>query len=86
MPNHMQSRASMVVKGTAPEECSPQMKKLRKKPMPKTMLGYSMAVCREGVGKGMRRGSGERGGWYGESGRGGEWREIERAEEEGGEE
>ena len=44
MPNHMQRRASMVVKGTAPEECSPQMKKLRKNPMPNTMLGYSMAV------------------------------------------
>ena len=52
MPNHMQSRASMVVKGTAPEECSPQMKKLRKKPIPNAMLGYNEAVCGGGRGEG----------------------------------
>lgn len=40
----MQRSASMVVKGTAPDECSPQMKKLRKKPVPNTILGYNMAV------------------------------------------
>ena len=43
----MQSRANMVVKGTAPEECSPQMKKLRKNPMPNTMPGKKVAVCGE---------------------------------------
>ena len=35
----------MVVNGTAPEECLPQMKKFRKKQMPKTSPGYSVAVC-----------------------------------------
>lgn len=50
MPNHMQRRANIVVKGTAPDECSPQMKKLRKKPVPNTILGYSMAVWRRGQG------------------------------------
>ena len=45
----------MVVKGTAPEECSPQMKKLRKNPMPNTMLGYSMAVWSGRGGEGGAR-------------------------------
>ena len=29
---------------TAPEECSPQIKKLRRKPIPKTIEGYKRAV------------------------------------------
>ena len=31
--------------GTAPEECSPQMKKLRTNPMQNTTLGKKVAVC-----------------------------------------
>ena len=34
----------MVVKGTAPEECTPQMKKLRKNPVPNTVAGKNVAV------------------------------------------
>lgn len=30
---------------TAPDECSPQMKKLRKKQIPNTTAGYKVAVC-----------------------------------------
>ena len=35
---------SMVVKGMAPLECFPQMKRLMKKPIPKTMPGYRVEV------------------------------------------
>ena len=44
IPNHIQTRMSMVVKGTAPEECTPQMKKLRKNPVPNTIAGKNVAV------------------------------------------
>jgi len=33
------------VKLTAPDECSPQMKQLRTKQIPKTTAGYNVAVC-----------------------------------------
>lgn len=47
IPNHIQSRASMVVNGTAPEECSPHMKQLRKNPIQNTTLGKKTAVCKK---------------------------------------
>ena len=34
-----------MVNGTAPEECSPQMKQLRKNPTQNTTLGKKVAVC-----------------------------------------
>lgn len=40
----MQSNDSIVVKGTAPLECLSQIKKFKKKHVPKTMPGYSVAV------------------------------------------
>jgi len=46
MPNHRHSRDSMVPKGTAPLECFPQMKKFKKKHVPNTRAGYSVAVCK----------------------------------------
>ena len=39
MPNHMANIASIVANGTAPDERRPQMKKFRKKPIPKTTAG-----------------------------------------------
>ena len=44
MPNQRQSKDNIVVKGTAPELCFPQMKKFRKKHVPKTIPGYKVAV------------------------------------------
>ena len=44
MPNHMAPMDSMVVKGIAPLECLPQMKKLMKTPREKMMPGYKVAV------------------------------------------
>jgi hypothetical protein len=46
MPNQRQSSDSMVPKGTAPLECFPQMKKFKKKHVPNTRAGYSVAVCK----------------------------------------
>jgi hypothetical protein len=46
MPNQRHSRDNMVPNGTAPLECFPQMKKLRKKHVPNTRAGYSVAVCK----------------------------------------
>jgi hypothetical protein len=45
MPNQRHSRDNMVPNGTAPLECFPQMKKFRKKHVPNTRAGYSVAVC-----------------------------------------
>ena len=39
--------ANIVEKGTAPDERLPQMKKFKKKPTPKTMPGYNVAVYNE---------------------------------------
>ncbi len=47
IPNHIHTKANIVVKGTAPDECSPQMKKFRKKPTPNTIPGYKVAVCKK---------------------------------------
>ena len=44
MPNHIAPTDSMVVKGMAPLECFPQMKKFMKNPIPKTMPGYRVEV------------------------------------------
>ena len=44
MPNHMAPTDSMVVKGMAPLECLPQMNRLMKNPIPKTMPGYRVEV------------------------------------------
>ena len=44
MPNHIAATASIVVKGIAPLECFPQMNRFTKKPMPKTIPGYRVAV------------------------------------------
>ena len=43
MPNQRTSRANMVPKGTAPEDFSPQMKRLSTKKMTKTMPGNMKA-------------------------------------------
>ena len=45
-PNHRAMMAMRVGKGTAPDDFSPQMKKLRKKKMPKTKPGQPKAVSR----------------------------------------
>ncbi len=44
MPNHMQSSANMVENGTAPDECSPQIKQFRRNPILNTTLGNNTAV------------------------------------------
>ena len=44
MPNHSTSSANIVPKGTAPEDFSPQMKRLSTKNMAKTMPGNMKAV------------------------------------------
>ena len=46
MPNHIAPMANIVVKGIAPEECFPQIKKLMKTPRVKMMPGYRVAVER----------------------------------------
>jgi len=49
MPNQRHSRDSIVPKGTAPLECFPQMKKFKKKHVPNTRAGYSVAVCKTSI-------------------------------------
>ena len=44
MRNQMHRSEKKVPSGTAPDERLPQMKKLRRKKMPKTMPGYRNAV------------------------------------------
>jgi hypothetical protein len=44
MQNQSNTSANMVVKGTAPEDSCPQMKKLRMKETPKTKLGRRRPV------------------------------------------
>ena len=44
MQNHMAPTLSMVVKGMAPDECFPQMKKLMNIPTANTRPGYRVAV------------------------------------------
>lgn len=51
MPNHMTKMANIVEKGTAPEERLPQMKKFKKKPTPKTIAGYNVAVWNDDLPK-----------------------------------
>ena len=44
IPNHMAPIANIVVKGIAPEECLPHIKKLMKTPSVNMMPGYKVAV------------------------------------------
>ena len=47
--NHMQTSATIVPKGTAPDEPRPQIRRLRMKKTQKMMPGYSSAVARVSV-------------------------------------